>query len=76
MNPSEIIEALGGRKAVCGITGATLGAVKQWDRIGVPAKYWPDLVQHAARSAIPGITFDALRAARPPAPPSRGQRAP
>ena len=55
-----INDRFGGRRAVAAITGATPNAVAQWYRIGIPAKFWPILVDTAKTRKIDGITFDAL----------------
>jgi DNA-binding transcriptional regulator YdaS (Cro superfamily) len=65
MSPAEIITALGGKHALAALTGASPNAVTQWRRIGVPAKYWDVLVDHAAAKGVAGITFPALRATKP-----------
>lgn len=36
MKQTEIIERLGGTKAVAALCGVTLGAVSQWKRSGIP----------------------------------------
>lgn len=70
MDAIRIIEALGGKHSLAALTGATPNAITQWRRIGVPAKFWPVLVDHAAAHDIPGITFDALRASKPASEPA------
>lgn len=65
MDATDIINALGGKHAVSTLTGAKPNAVTQWRRIGVPAKFWPVLVERAAEAGIEGITFDALRVSKP-----------
>lgn len=47
------------------ITGANPGAVTQWRRIGIPARYWPDLVELAREQGMREITFGTLRATKP-----------
>lgn len=62
----EIIKGkFGGSRVVSKITGADRNAVSQWYRIGIPAKYWPALVDAAAARGLEGVTFDALAAAKP-----------
>jgi hypothetical protein len=68
MAPAEIIAALGGKHEVARITGATPNAVTQWRRIGVPAKFWHVLVEHAAGAGVPGITFAVLQSSKPETP--------
>ena len=60
----EIIAAFGGLEAVAKLTDARPRTVEQWSRIGVPFKHWPLLVARAKRRGIPGITFEALYAAK------------
>lgn len=67
MTGPEIIAAFGGRQAIAALTGAEPANISMWRRNGVPAKFWPVLVEHAAAHDIPGITFDALRASKPQA---------
>jgi len=68
MSASDIIKTLGGRQSVAAITGARATAVGMWRRIGIPAKYWPVLVDHAAAHGLADITFASLRATKPPPP--------
>lgn len=65
MTAADIIAAFGGRREMAAITGADPSAVTQWRRIGVPARYWPELVEQGAARGIEGITFDVLRATKP-----------
>jgi len=65
MNASEIIDALGGIRVVAQATGAKRNAVTQWRRIGVPAKYWPTIVQFADAAGKSSITYAVLQASRP-----------
>lgn len=66
MTPTDIIAAFGGRQPMAQITKAKPTAVTQWRRIGIPAKYWPDLVALAPGRGVEGLTFDVLRATKPP----------
>lgn len=65
MDAAQIIDALGGRRAVADLTGAEPNAITQWRRIGVPAKYWPTLVERASALGVEGITFASLRCTKP-----------
>ncbi len=58
---NTIIAQLGGPDAVARITGAKLNAIRQWDRIGIPYRFWGAVVDAAAASEVDGITFDVLR---------------
>jgi len=64
MTGSEIIQAFGGRQRLAALTGASPAAVGMWRRIGIPAKYWPELVDHAAKLGISNINFASLRASK------------
>ena len=66
MTSHEILSAFGKRKTIADLTGATPAAVEQWKRIGIPAKYWHEFVQAAVERGIEGVTFDALKATKPP----------
>lgn len=52
-----------GRHDVAEITGAAPNSVAQWYRNGVPAKFWPVLVDAAQVRSLKGVTFDALAGA-------------
>ena len=64
MTGTDVIKLFGGLGPVSQITGANRRAVEQWKRIGVPSKYWPELVSAADEKGIEGITFDVLRATK------------
>ena len=65
MTAADIIAAFGGRQAMADLTGALPDAVTQWRRIGIPARYWPELVEAAPGKGVGGITFAVLRATKP-----------
>ena len=60
----RIIAAFGGRDALVTLTGARVRTVEQWVRIGIPHKHFDLLVKTAKRRGIPGITHQALYAAK------------
>lgn len=60
----RIIAAFGGREGLVTLTGARLRTVEQWSRIGIPHKHFDRLVKAARRRGIPGITHEALYAAK------------
>jgi hypothetical protein len=60
--PSQIIDALGGTKAVADIFGCGLNVVSNWRKAKIPADRWAGLV-----AAKPNdITFEELAAQLPP----------
>lgn len=65
MTAAQIIAAFGGRQAMADLTGAKPDAVTQWRYIGIPAKYWPRLVDAAVAKKVAGITFAVLEATKP-----------
>ena len=62
MTTNEIINALGGRKAVSDVTGTTPNAVTQWRKAGIPPLHWHKLVA-TPEAQTHGITFDTLASA-------------
>lgn len=61
--PSQIIDALGGTKAVADTVGCKLNVVSNWRRAKIPADRWPAMVD-----GFPGkITYEELAAQLPPA---------
>jgi hypothetical protein len=63
MDASDIIEALGGRAEVAGLTDRRPNAVTQWRYSGIPADCWPVIVKIAQEKHLP-IDFEVLRATR------------
>jgi len=66
MTSHEILSAFGKPKIIHEITGADPRAIRAWKRNGIPAKYWHEFVQEAEQRGIPGVTFDTLKATKPP----------
>jgi hypothetical protein len=54
-----------GRRDVAEVTGAAPNAVAQWYRNGIPAKFWPALVETAETRGLKDITFEALAKTKP-----------
>jgi hypothetical protein len=68
MSAREIITALGGTRTVAGWCRVGRNVTTQWYRIGIPAKYWPELARRAASArATKYITLEAFeRHTHPP----------
>src|SRR3954463_12946360 len=61
MTVDDIMDALGGRKAVASALGVSRCAPYNWRQDGIPARHWPDLMQRAAVLGIKGVSFEVLR---------------
>lgn len=59
---SQIIDALGGTKAVADQLKCGLSAVSNWRRARIPSDRWPAIV-----AGFDGITYEQLAAQLPPA---------
>jgi predicted RNA polymerase sigma factor len=66
LDTRKLISDLGGAATLAETIGSSRTAVSNWPRDGVPSKFWHVLVEIAAEKEIEGVTFEALRAARPP----------
>lgn len=64
-NGRKIVEALGGRARVAEITGVKANAVRAWDRIGVPYRFWALLNDHARENGLDEVTLEAMVATKP-----------
>jgi hypothetical protein len=64
MTAEQIIDALGGRKALAEVVGVSRHAPYNWLTDGIPSRHWPDLVERAAKLGVQGVTFNALRATK------------
>lgn len=62
MTVDDIMDALGGRKAVAAALGVSRCAPYNWRQDGIPARHWPDLMQRAAVFGVKGVSFEVLRA--------------
>lgn len=72
----EIIDALGGTKAVAEAMGTNLSVVSSWrGRRSIPADRWFALVGLAADLGVPDLTFESLAVlhAKPAAEPVEAQ---
>lgn len=57
----EIIDALGGTKAVAEAHGVNLSVVSSWRfRRSIPADRWRDIVALAEARGVEGLTFETL----------------
>lgn len=65
MTVTDIIKAFGGRQVVSLLTGAQPANISMWRTNGVPAKYWPALVEKARERGVEGVTFPVLEATKP-----------
>jgi hypothetical protein len=74
---SDILEAWPNREAFAADLGAKYATVSSWVlRKSIPADRWVEIVEHAARRGIPGVTFDVLaRLHARPAPSQPDQEA-
>lgn len=74
MTVDDIIDACGGKEALKVRFGASRTAIYNWRHDGIPARFWPDVVQMADEAGKLSVTFEALRAtsrsgrSAPPAP--------
>ncbi len=60
---AEIIEALGGHRRVAAALQVPSGTVSAWKSRGsIPARVWPELIKHAQRDRVQGVTLEALAA--------------
>lgn len=76
INAYTIIQRFGGPKAVATEFKVSPSAPHNWRHDGIPAKFWHDFVAKAQERGIPDITFDTLKATKPPRlPKSAGQAA-
>lgn len=64
MNPTQIVQALGGATKMSRDIGASRSAISNWPRYGIPARYWPAVARLAAtRDETKHITLDTIEAA-------------
>ena len=61
MRGSEIIDALGGTAKVAALTGSRPGAVRNWRRDGIPAKFWLRLLDVAREREVKCVTPEAIQ---------------
>lgn len=64
-NARKIIEALGGRARVAELTGVKANAIRAWDRIGIPYRFWGLLSEHGAEHGLAEVTLEAMIATKP-----------
>jgi len=64
MDTSAIIDRLGGTGKTAEICGLSRGTVSIWRQSGIPPRHWERIVGNAVHRSIPGVTYDALEAAR------------
>lgn len=60
----EIIDRLGGYRAVAAATGNRSNTVVKWAVRGIPSKLWPEIVRMARKKRVSEITIEALEAQR------------
>ena len=61
MDASHIIAAFGGPMKVAAEFGSSPGAVRNWKRDGIPAKFWLEMVERARARGLDGITPEAVK---------------
>lgn len=61
MTAAEIIDAFGGTRALADRLGLPRGAVANWRRLGIPARYWFSVLDHAEALHLRGVTRDAVQ---------------
>jgi hypothetical protein len=61
MDASQIIKLLGGPTKVAAITGARRSAVSNWNRAGIPARYWMPVLDAAKEKDLREVDVRAVQ---------------
>jgi hypothetical protein len=60
MTSADIMQRLGGRRAVAEFLGESPRAAHKWAARGFPARYWPAIVRMAETKGVDGISLQSL----------------
>ncbi len=60
MQPSEIIDALGGNAEVARALGEKTSNVWRWRERGIPARFWHRMASLAAEKGVAGVDLAAM----------------
>lgn len=60
MQHADVIDRLGGYRAVAEALGENPTTVQNWRRRGIPGRFWPAIARLATKRGHPEITVDVL----------------
>lgn len=60
MDASHVIAAFGGPTKVAAEFGSSPGAVRNWKRDGIPAKFWLPMVEKARERGLKDVTVEGI----------------
>lgn len=71
MTHAEIVERLGGYRAVAAALGADATTTFRWPERGIPSHRWAEIVRLAGAMGVREVSFEALANTAPPKRPGR-----